>query len=207
MAIVNLNCGGGGRYDLGMMKYSTQIWTSDNTDPKYRTYIQHGSTFGYPTATMSCHVAHVEDCRNPRFLDYRFRVAMNGPIGYELDVLQLEDSIKNTMKKQVAEFRCYENLILRGDFYRLLNPVENGSRYAYYFVNEDKSQILLTYLQNEGDPKRTKFKLKVSAADKNSVYIDRLSDKKITGAELRAGIVVESDTEEQYSKMFWFCKE
>ncbi|MBQ6809291.1 MAG: alpha-galactosidase [Clostridia bacterium] len=202
------NCsGGGGRYDLGMMKYSTQIWTSDNTDPKYRTYIQHGSTFGYPTATMSCHVAHVEDCRNPRFLDYRFRVAMNGPIGYELDVLQLEDSIKNTMKKQVAEFRCYENLILRGDFYRLLNPVENGSRYAYYFVNEDKSQILLTYLQNEGDPKRTKFKLKVSAADKNSVYIDRLSDKKITGAELRAGIVVESDTEEQYSKMFWFCKE
>lgn len=202
------NCsGGGGRYDLGMMKYSTQIWTSDRTDPKWRTIIQHGSTYGYPTTTMSCHVAHVEDCRNPRFLDYRFRVAMNGPIGYELNVLDLDETIKQTMSKQVDEYRLYEELILRGDFYRLLNPVTDDMRYAYYFVNDDNSQILMTYLQNEGDAKKTKYKLKVSRADKDAVYTDRIGGGKYTGAELRAGIIVESDTEEQYSKMFWFCKD
>lgn len=201
------NCsGGGGRYDLGMMKYSTQIWTSDRTNPKWRTIIQCGSTFGYPTSAMSCHVAHVKDCRNPRFLDYRFRVAMNGPIGYELNILELDDSIKETMRKQVEEYRLYEPLILNGDFYRLLNPCVDDMRYSYYFVNDDNSQILLTYLQNNGDPKQKKYKLKISRADKNAVYIDKIGGETYTGAELRSGIIVESDTEEQYSKMFWFCK-
>ena len=49
--------GGGGRYDAGMLYYTPQIWTSDNTDPIDRLTIQYGTSFGYPASTMGAHVS------------------------------------------------------------------------------------------------------------------------------------------------------
>ena len=196
------NCsGGGGRYDLGMMKYSTQIWTSDNTHPDKRMYIQYGSSFGYPTSVMSCHVAKLEECENPRFLDYRFRLAMNGALGYELNILKASKEAKANMKAQVEEYRRYEELILRGDFYRLLNPYETDGKYAYYFVNKDDSEILLSFLQNFGDKTPKEYKLKVSRAIANATYVDKISGKYYEGAELKRGISITSDKDDQYGVM------
>ena len=43
------NCsGGGGRFDAGMLYYSPQIWTSDDTDPIERLTIQFGTSLVYP---------------------------------------------------------------------------------------------------------------------------------------------------------------
>ena len=110
------------------------------------------------------------------------------------------------MKKQIEEYRVYEPLILGGDFYRLLNPFTDGGRYAYYFVNEDNSRILLTYLQNTGDPKETTVKLRISRADKNAVYADTLSGKEYTGAELCRGISLPGSTEDFYAHSLYLCK-
>ena len=206
-AMIETCSGGGGRYDLGMMKYSTQIWTSDNTGPVARTLIQYGSTFGYSTSTMSCHVAnYAGSVEDPRQLDYAFRVALNGPLGYEFDVLKISDAAKETISRQIKEYRTYENLILCGDFYRLQSPTEKG-RYSYYFVDENNSEILLTYLQNFDDPKRTPNKLKISRADSGATYRDTISGETFAGADLKRGIVVESDKRGNYAKMFHFVKE
>ena len=202
------NCsGGGGRYDMAMMKYSTQIWASDNTDPVSRTYIQYGSTFGYPTATMSCHVAnHGGSIEDPRKLNYGFRVAMNGPLGYELNILGASDTAKSTMSAQIKEYRAYEHLILRGDFYRLLDPFACG-RYAYYFASDDSRELLVSYLQNFGDPKETVYKLKISRALPGVTYRDTVSGKTYTGEELKQGIAVKSDTEGLYAVMWHLVAE
>ena len=201
------NCsGGGGRYDLGMMKYSTQIWTSDNTFPDKRMYIQYGSSFGYPASVMSCHVAKLEACENPRFLDYRFRLAMNGPLGYELNILEASDAAKANMKREIEEYRRYESLILDGDFYRLLNPYETDGKYAYYFVNEDNSEILLSFFRNFADKNPKEYKLKITRADKSATYVDSISGKTYSGEELNKGITVKTDTEEQYAVMYHFRK-
>ena len=202
------NCsGGGGRYDLGMMKYSTQIWCSDNTDPVSRTYIQYGSTLGYPTATMSCHVAnHGSSIEDPRKLNYGFRVALNGPLGYELNILGASDTAKATMSGQIEEYRAYEHLILRGDFYRLLDPFACG-RYAYYFASADSRELLVTYLQNYADPKKTVYTLRISRAIRGVTYKDTISGKTFTGEELRKGIPVESDTEGLYAVMWHLIAE
>ncbi|MBE6652009.1 MAG: alpha-galactosidase [Ruminococcaceae bacterium] len=202
------NCsGGGGRYDLGMMKYSTQIWTSDNTEPVDRTYIQYGSTLGYPVTTMSCHVAnHDSSIEDPRKLNYGFRVAINGPLGYELNILAASETAKATMSEQIKEYRAYEHLILRGDFYRLLSPFECG-RYSYYFVSEDSREILLSYLQNFDDAKKTVYKLKISRALPGVTYRDTISGKTYTGEELRRGIEVESDEKGLYAVMWHLVAE
>ena len=202
------NCsGGGGRYDIAMMKYSTQIWTSDNTEPADRTYIQYGSTIGYPTTAMSCHVAnHKKSIENPRKLNYGFRVAMNGPLGYELNILDASDTARETMSKQIQEYRTYEHLILRGDFYRLLNPF-TCDRYAYYFASSDNRELLITYLQNHGDPKEKIYKLKISRAMTGVTYRDSITGKLYTGEELKRGIEVKSDINDEYALMWHLIAE
>lgn len=202
------NCsGGGGRYDLGMMKYSTQIWTSDNTRPVDRTYIQSGSTFGYPPATMSCHVAnHNGSVEDSHLMDYAFKVAINGPLGYEFNAVEISDKARKEIKAQIAFYREVEHLILRGDFYRLLNPEECG-KYAYYFVNDDNSEILLTYLQNYDDDTANVNLLKVSRAEKNAMYTDKITGVKYSGEELNNGIVVLSNEKGLYSKIYYLVKD
>ena len=50
------NCAsGGGRFDPGMLYYSPQIWTSDNTDAVDRLRIQEGTALIYPLSTMGAH--------------------------------------------------------------------------------------------------------------------------------------------------------
>jgi alpha-galactosidase len=201
------NCsGGGGRYDLGMMKYSTQIWTSDETLPERRVFIQCGSTFGYPTSTMSCHVAKLDKCEDPHWLNFDFRVALNGPLGYEMNILQASDGLKEKMKKQIEEYRTYEPLILKGDFYRLLNPFTDGGCYAYYFVNKDNSQILLTYLQNEGTAEKRPVKLKISRAERSAIYVDQLSGTEYSGEELYRGLSLESSPDNYFAQTLYLCK-
>jgi alpha-galactosidase len=202
------NCsGGGGRYDLGMMKYSTQIWTSDNTEAKYRAHIQHGSSYGYPMATMSCHVSNCHgQCEDERMLDYSFRMAINGPLGYEFNILKADESTKNIIRAQIKEYKKYENLILNGDFYRLKNPSTDAC-YAYYITNSEKSEIFVAYLQNNADEKQRLHRLKIAAAKPNLIYKNVATGEKISGKELKSGIVIKADDKERYGRTFYFVAE
>ena len=49
----------GGRFDPGMLYYSSQIWCSDNTDAIVRMKIQYGTSFAYPARTIGAHVSTV----------------------------------------------------------------------------------------------------------------------------------------------------
>ena len=202
------NCsGGGGRYDLGMMKYSTQIWTSDNTEAKYRVHIQHGSSYGYPMSTMSCHVSNRHgQCEDERMLDYCFKVAINGPLGYEFNILKAEQSVKDAISKQIAEYREYEELILNGDFYRLKNPSVDRC-YAYYITNADKSEILLSYLQNNAESDEIEHVLKISCAKSEFNYRNTLTNEIFSGSALKEGITVKADTVERYGLLWHFVAE
>ena len=202
------NCsGGGGRYDLGMMKYSTQIWTSDNTEAKYRVYIQHGSSYGYPMSTMSCHVSNSHgQCEDERMLDYCFKVAINGPLGYEFNILKVDQSVKDAISKQIEEYRAYEELILNGDFYRLKNPTVDRC-YAYYIANADKSEILLSYLQNNAESDEIEHVLKISCAKSDFNYRNTLTNERFSGSALKDGITVKADASERYGLMWHFVAE
>ena len=57
--------GGGGRNDLGMMRYFPQVWASDNTDAIARLPIQYGSSYLYPTISM-------EMCIRDRVRDFKW---------------------------------------------------------------------------------------------------------------------------------------
>lgn len=48
--------GGGGRSDYEGLRYFTEFWPSDNTDPIERLYIQWGFSQIFPAKTLCAHV-------------------------------------------------------------------------------------------------------------------------------------------------------
>ncbi|MBQ8892916.1 MAG: alpha-galactosidase [Clostridia bacterium] len=201
------NCsGGGGRYDLGMMKFSTMIWTSDNTHPKPRIKIQYSSLLAYPAATMSCHVSNPKNvCADPDVLKFRWQVAVGGALGYELHLPDALQEIKDTVKKQIADYRVYEDLILRGDYYPLCNPYETEIS-AFYYANGDHSRILLSALQNSSFSGHF-YTLSVPGAQPDAVYYDAINDLTLTGRQLIVGIRYSTVDKDPTGKMWYFVKQ
>ena len=135
------NCsGGGGRFDPGMLYYSPQIWTSDNTDAVDRVFIQYGTSLCYPTSSMGSHVSAAR--RTP--FDVRGDVALWGSFGYELDPRKMTEDEKQKVIAQVAEYHKYYDVIHYGDLYRLLSPWEDHRFAVWQFVSQDKSEALVT---------------------------------------------------------------
>lgn len=136
---------GGGRFDAGMLYYTPQIWTSDNTDARNRLTIQYGTSFGYPCSAVG---AHVSACPNEITgrtvpLGARGTVAMaGGAFGYELDLLELNERACELVRTQVATYRKIESLVREGLYYRLSDPTADDVA-AWEFVSEDGSEALV----------------------------------------------------------------
>ena len=119
---------GGNRFDLGMLCYSPQIWTSDNTDPIERLDIQGGIYNFYPQSTVSAHVSmppHQQTLRDTP-IQTRFNVAAFGVLGYELDFGELTPAERRQVKEQIAFYKAHRRSFQYGRLrkVRLKNPEE-----------------------------------------------------------------------------------
>lgn len=176
--------GGGGRYDCGILYYSPQVWTSDNTDAIDREYIQFGTSLCYPALTMGSHVSA------NRRSDYKLKgaVAMWGSFGYELNPLNLTDEDREEVRRQIADYHKYYDLIHYGDLYRLEYPTDNPQRCAWEFASQDKSEALLTVVTNL-HPLHSVHVLRLRGLDPNKRYRDEDDGHVYSGAALmRLGV-------------------
>ena len=100
----------------------------------------------------------------------RADVALAGTFGYELDVTKMSEEDKEEMKKQIAEYHKYYDVIHFGELYRLIPP--NGEECAWCYVSEDKSEALLTFVCVSCHPK-TRHRVKFRGLDPNKTYQDQ----------------------------------
>ena len=174
------NCsGGGGRFDAGMLYYSPQIWTSDDTDPIERLTIQFGTSMCYPASTMG---AHVSACRRTGY-ETKTNVALWGTFGYELDPDKLTEEEIAEIKEQAKLYHKYYDVIHYGELYRLESPFENYDRCAWQFVSEDKKEALVTAVQIKKVVHGFKM-LKLQGLKPNSIYEDEATGDTYSGAYL-----------------------
>lgn len=138
-------CGGGGRFDGGMLYYTPQIWCSDDTDAIDRLRIQYGTSFCYPVSTMGAHVSAVPNEQNGRItpLETRGITAMSGAFGYEMDLGKCTAEEKEKIRCQVERYKSHYDLIHYGDYYRLSSPFQDSSYTVWEQVSPDKSEALV----------------------------------------------------------------
>ncbi|TNF06558.1 MAG: alpha-galactosidase [Bacillota bacterium] len=138
---------GGNRFDLGMLYFSPQIWTSDNTDPIERLKIQEGFSYLYPQSTMSAHVSlapHSQTIRRTP-LSTRFNVASFGVLGYELNLKYVSKVEKEEMKKQIELYKTHRELLQFGEFNRFNKKDEDRNIWQVSLNNEH----IVGYFQNK----------------------------------------------------------
>jgi alpha-galactosidase len=145
--------GGGGRVDLGIMKYTDEVWPSDNTDPFDRLSQQYGFTYAYTPQIM---MAWVTD--SPHDLEHQVRItsipyrmlsSMEGSLGIGANIAKWNDEEMATAKRLIAAYHQVQRTIVQGDLYRLISPL-NGSEFsATQTVNHDKSQsVVFLYIHS-----------------------------------------------------------
>lgn len=184
-AMIETCAGGGGRYDLGMMCYGFQIWTSDNTNPYARTEIQAGALIAYPAVTMSCHVNNPQN--DLRALDYRYKVAVGGMLGYELNILEMSDEIKDEIARQLLEYKGFEHLVRLGDYYNLAFPARYDYS-AYYYASPTRDELLLTVIEKANCKGGETKLLKLKEAIADATYTDLRTGVQYTGEQLKRGL-------------------
>lgn len=168
------NCsGGGGRFDPGMLYYSPQIWTSDDTDAIERLSIQEGTALVYP---VSCMGAHVSVCPNHTVhrvtpFETRGNVAMAGTFGYELDITKLSPEEKEMVKEQTTAYRRYYPLVAQGDYYRLLSRLPENEEDSWMLVSKDKRSALLFYVRVLSAANKKSRLLRLKGLEAETEYI------------------------------------
>ena len=130
--------GGGGRVDYEALKYFTEFWPSDDTDPLERIFIQWEYSYFYP-AIATCN--HVTDWSNLP-LKFRTDVAMMGKMGYDIVVSKLNEKDLLFSQQAVTNYKSISDLVWHGDLYRLVNPWEKPFASLQY-VNETKSKAVV----------------------------------------------------------------
>ena len=162
---------GGNRFDLGMLCYFDQIWTSDDTDAYERISIQSGYSLGYPLKTISNHVSaspsHSALRNTP--LETRFNVAMFGSLGFELDLSLLRKVETKSIERSLAFYKEHHKLLATGDFYQLKDIKKDG--YALWLVvSKDKKEAVMGYFNGLQKMNPSLDEIKLYGLDNKTIY-------------------------------------
>ncbi|MBP2708445.1 alpha-galactosidase [Microbispora sp. RL4-1S] len=175
---------GGGRVDLGILRRTDQVWTSDNTDALDRLDIQYGFSQLYPARVMG---AWVTDSPNPYTrreipLDFRFLVAMAGVLGVGGDLAAWSEAELGRAAELVAAYKRIRPLVQHGRQYRLLPP--DGDLSAVQYLSPDGGEAAILVWRRarrfgEEDPG-----IPLRALDPGGRYRDRSTGRVHHGAVL-----------------------
>lgn len=157
--------GGGGRVDYGALKYFTEFWPSDNTNPMDRIFIQWGYSYFYPAIAMSAHVTESGDYP----LKFKIDVAMMGKLGFDMEFDKLSKEQFQFIQNAVQTYNGIKDIVWHGDLYRLLSPYK-GNRAALMYVAKNSSRaVVYTFsLYDVLNPEDLPVKLK--GLDPNALY-------------------------------------
>ena len=134
-----LCAGGSGRSDYEALKYFTEFWPSDNTDPIERLFIQWGFSQVFPSKTLCAHVTTWNKKANVKF---RTEVAMMGKLGFDIKLDDLTDDEQAYCRQAIQEYNRLKPVVLEGDLFRLVSPYE-GNHTSSMYVDKAKNKAVV----------------------------------------------------------------
>ena len=134
--------GGGARCDYEALKYFTEFWCSDNTDPVERVYIQWGFSQFFPAKAMC---AHVTSWNKETSVKFRTDVASMCKLGFDIGLKDLTAEELDYCQQAVANWKRLQPAIMDGDQYRLVSPYETNHMAVNYVTKDQNKAVLFAY--------------------------------------------------------------
>ncbi len=109
---------GGGRMDLGILRFTQRFWTSDNNDAVSRVAIQGGAARTFPLEVLGSHVgpAPAHATGRTQSMGFRCAVACFGHMGVESDLRHISASDKATLQCWIAIYKSWRGVLHTGTF-------------------------------------------------------------------------------------------
>lgn len=134
--------GGGARCDYEALKYFTEFWCSDNTDPIERIYIQWGFSQFFPAKAMA---AHVTSWNKSTTVKFRTDVAAMCKLGFDIGLKDLTAEELEYCRLAVANWKRLQPAVIDGDQYRLVSPYETNHAAVEYVDKSKTTAVLFAY--------------------------------------------------------------
>lgn len=186
------NCSsGGGRLDYGMLYYFPQTWASDNTDGLNRQFIQYGASYLFHPYLLTGHVSAIPNHQTMRStpLKSRMNLASSTNMGYELDILNLNNDEEKYISNHIKEYKSERDTLQNSNFYRIISPFDSNIC-SWMFKTQTESIVYI--FRNLNKVTRRYEILKIPYLDVDSDYYISELDLVISGSELAfSGIYVE----------------
>jgi alpha-galactosidase len=181
--------GGGGRADLGILKYSDQIWISDNTMSLSRLKIQEGFSKVFPAITMEAWVTDSDPKHLP--LEFAFHVCMTGTLGVGANLLHWNEDQRKIASRMIAQYKEIRHIVQFGHQYRLRSAFESAFSSLMYVAKDQSEAVLFAFRSHLPEPV-TLPKIKLQGLEPQALYkIDGESEAKSGTAWMQVGADVQ----------------
>ncbi|WP_231464838.1 alpha-galactosidase [Pedobacter sp. Leaf132] len=161
-----LCAGGGSRVDYSALKYFTEFWPSDNTNPFDRIFIQWEYSYYFPSIAVDNHVTDMG--KQP--IKFKTDVAMMGKLGYDVRVNELSKDDLAFSKNAVRDYNEFKQTVWHGQQFRLQNPYENDVA-AIAYVNEAKNEaVVFSYFVATRNATRQAIPIKLKGLNPQVLY-------------------------------------
>jgi alpha-galactosidase len=135
------------------MRYTDEVWPSDNTDAFDRLRIQDGFTYAYSPGIMMAWMTDSPSQTNQRLLsvEYRFLSAMQGSLGIGGNLNQWNSEDLAIAKKMVTQYKQIREIVQHGSLYRLISPRNGSEQSVTETVSLDqRSAVTFAFLHSSG---------------------------------------------------------
>ena len=137
--------GGGARCDYEALKYFTEFWCSDNTDPVERAYIQWGFSHFFPAKAMAAHVTSWNRNTTVKTVKFRTDMASMCRLGFDIGLDRLSEDELHYCREAVANWNRLSPAIMDGTQYRLVSPYDTHHMAVEYVAESGNSAVVFAY--------------------------------------------------------------
>ena len=165
---------GGGRVDLGSLRWFHEVWLSDNTDPVARVRMQWAAGHFLPANVVGAHVTRWAE----RPLPFACAVAMSARFGFDLDLTGLSSEELAVCRRAVAVYRRVRDLVQLGELWRLVSPERgSGDLAALAYAAADRSRaVVFAYRLPGAAPASREVVVPLAGLDPTRTYEVRAVD-------------------------------
>lgn len=161
---------GGGRADLGILRRTDRVWTSDCNDALERQLIQRGFSMLFPPEVMGAHIGpdRAHTTRRRHDLAFRAGTALFGHLGIEWNLLKAREEELEHVAAAVALHKRLRPLLHGGRTIRVDHP--DPAALVHGVVSDDRSHAVFAYVQLQPTQSTLPLPIQLPGLDRSATY-------------------------------------